>query len=78
VRHLYYSYFPAAAQAVLEQKEGIREFLILRGFADGEIADLIADQIGYIRSHDQPAYCAARRALSAPLRRRLPGICTDK
>jgi hypothetical protein len=65
-------YFPAAATAAAETGSHVREFLLQQFFADGEMATIIAEDVGSVRDRNPAAYCDAFRKLHPDVKRHLP------
>ena len=72
VSDLYYLYFGAAASAVARRGTGMREFLIARSFADGEVAALYREEVERLRKRRPKTYCATWKKLHAEVQAMLP------
>jgi hypothetical protein len=68
---LYQTFFPAVAVAAAEQGR-LHDYLVMRSFADGEIAAAISEDVKGVKTRNPAAYCAALKTLHDELRRYVP------
>jgi len=78
VSKLYYRYFRATAREVAKRGERMRDFLLLKVFSDGEMAEMLAEQIDSIRAQNPNVYCEIRATFTPAAQRLLRGCVQER